>query len=89
MTNAKKFTEMIGKEGIIVDEFYRWAVGCCIDNFHAYLFKLICKSDDENQSKLALGFPLEVELIQNYQGKSGWYDEFIEEYDKKLWRRKD
>lgn len=38
------------------------------DWFTAKLLRLIAKADFENRSKLALGFPKEVELVDAYQG---------------------
>jgi len=38
-----------------------------MDNFTALLFRLILKADGENMRKLALGYPVEVEMVKIFK----------------------
>ena len=51
---------IISKQQIIdaFNKLYVWQK-CNSDCFHSQLYRLICKADDENKLKLAIGFPSE------------------------------
>jgi len=42
-------------------------------SFNTSLFETITKADITNQSKLSLGFPEFVEVVQRYQNESGYW----------------
>jgi hypothetical protein len=54
-----------------------WKIGR--DNFTACLFGLIAKADPSNRMRIGKGFPLEVEIFEEWQG-SRTEKEFFEKY---------
>jgi len=52
-------------------------------NFKAELFKLICKADLDNKSKLSLGYPEFVEIVSRYQNEEDYYDLLVERWETK------
>lgn len=53
-------------------ELYYWQMRRS-GSFSTALFDMIAKADIHNQSKLALGFPEEVEAFQRYQNEKGYW----------------
>jgi hypothetical protein len=43
-------------------------------SFKTKLFELICAADLGNQSRLAMGFPEFVEVVQRYQNERGYWE---------------
>jgi len=78
------FDKLTNKETEIVHEFYKWAKGVTTSNFSPMLFRLICKADKGNQTKLTQGFPFEVTLVRDYQRVDGWWEEFSTLYKNKF-----
>jgi len=44
-------------------------------SFMTNLFKTIMSADIQNQMKLSLGFPNEVEVVRRYQNEEGYWQE--------------
>ena len=44
-------------------------------SFKSNLFQTIFSADMENQLKLSLGFPHEVEIVSRYQNEEGYWQE--------------
>lgn len=44
-------------------------------SFKSNLFQTILSADMENQIKLSLGFPNEVEIVRRYQNENGYWQE--------------
>lgn len=44
-------------------------------SFKTNLFQTIFSADMENQTKLSLGFPNEVEVVRRYQNEEGYWQE--------------
>lgn len=44
-------------------------------SFKSNLFQTIFSADMENQLKLSLGFPNEVEIVRRYQNEDGYWQE--------------
>lgn len=47
-------------------------------SFMTNLFKTIMSADIQNQSKLSLGFPNEVEVVRRYKNEDGYWQKLQE-----------
>jgi hypothetical protein len=53
---------------------YEWQYGMAGD-FKTALAEAMCKADNTNLAKLALGFPAEVDAFIKYSRVNGWWQE--------------
>jgi hypothetical protein len=47
-------------------------------SFMTNLFKTIMSADIQNQFKLSLGFPNEVEVVRRYKNEEGYWQKLLE-----------
>ena len=53
---------------------FEWQYHLC-GGFHEALWQAIKRADDSNLSKIACGFPIEIQGFSKYKNEPGWWQE--------------